>query len=246
MSKLKGKVAIITGSTSGIGASCARMFAKNGATVIITGRNTENGLALEQEILSAGGIAKYIRCDIKLEEEIKALIKNTVESFGRIDILMNNAGTFMPSVEIERLDFEQWKETFVVNVDGYFLTTKYAKPYLVESRGIILNIASVAGMHSYSAGRSYAYSASKAAVIQFTHMMAKNYAEVGIRVNCICPGIILTPMLHGRNPKIYEERIPMRRVGTPEDVAKAALFLVSDDSAYLTGVVLPVDGGASI
>ena len=127
-----------------------------------------------------------------------------------------------------------------------FLVTRYAKPYLLKSKGVILNNGSIAGLQHYAAGRSYAYSASKAAVIQFSHQMAKNYGADGIRVNCICPGIIQTPILHGRDPKIYEERIPLGRVGTPKDVAKTALFLVSDDAAYLTGVVLPVDGGASL
>ena len=124
--------------------------------------------------------------------------------------------------------------------------TRYAKPALLKSRGVILNNGSIAGLQHYAAGRSYAYSASKAAVIQFSHQMAKNYGEEGIRVNCICPGIIETPILHGRDPKIYEERIPLGRVGKPEDVAKVALFLVSDDAAYLTGTVIPVDGGASL
>lgn len=246
MGKLDGKVAIITGSTSGIGASCARLFAQNGATVVLSGRNSELGLTLEKEIIESGGKALYIKCDITKEEDVKALIQSTIDNFGRIDILVNNAGTFLPSVEIERLDYKQWKETFEVNIDGYFLASKYAKPYLITSKGVILNNGSVAGMQSYASGRSYAYSASKAAVIQFSHMMAKNYAPEGVRVNCICPGIILTPILHGRDPKIYEERIPLGRIGTPEDVAKVALFLVSDDASYLTGVVLPVDGGTSL
>ncbi len=144
------------------------------------------------------------------------------------------------------MPIDDWRKTFDVNVTGMFLATKYAKPYLLESKGVILNNGSIAGLQHYAAGRSYAYSASKAAVIQFSHQMAKNYGEDDIRVNCICPGIIETPILHGRDPKIYEERIPLGRVGQPEDVAKVALFLVSDDAAYLTGTVINVDGGASL
>ena len=246
MSKLKSKVALITGATSGIGAECAEHFAKNGASVIISGRSKEKGIALEQKINSSGGCAKYVYCDVTAENDVRELVETAVETFGKIDILFNNAGTFLPSVELDRLELDAWKETFTVNIDGYFLVTKYARPHLIDSKGVILNNASVAGMHSYAAGRAYAYSASKAAVIQFSRMMAKNYAEDSIRVNCICPGIILTPILHGRDPKVYEDRIPLGRVGTPEDVAKVALFLVSDDAAYLTGVVLPVDGGASL
>lgn len=246
MKKLSDKVAIVTGATSGIGQACAKIFAENGARVVVCGRSEQAGLEVEQEIVAAGGVAKYIKCDISDEENVKAMIETTVDVFGGVDILFNNAGVMLPSMEIERMPVAEWKATFDINVTGYFLVTRYAKPYLLNSKGVILNNASIAGLQYYAAGRSYAYSAAKAAVIQFSHQMAKNYGEEGIRVNCICPGIILTPILHGRDPKIYEDRIPLGRVGTPEDVAKVALFLVSDDAAYLTGVVLPVDGGASL
>lgn len=246
MKKLEGKVAVVTGATSGIGEACARTFAENGAKVALVGRNRQKGLAIEQAVNAAGGTAKFIPCDVSDEEEVKAMIGTTVQEFGTIDILFNNAGVMLPSMEIERMPVEEWRKTFDINITGYFLVTRYAKPYLLKRKGVILNNGSIAGLQHYAAGRSYAYSASKAAVIQFSHQMAKNYGEEGVRVNCICPGIIQTPILHGRDPKIYEERIPLGRVGTPDDVAKVALFLVSDDAAYLTGAVLPVDGGASL
>ncbi len=243
---LEGKVALVTGATSGIGEACARIFAKNGAQVIISGRNEERGNAVAEDICRYGGKALFIQCDTSDESQVVQLLDVITKSFGRLDILMNNAGTMLPSMEIERMPVEDWRQTFDVNITGYFLVTRYAKPLLLASKGCILNNASIAGMQHYAAGRSYAYSASKAAVIQFSHQMAKNYGEEGIRVNCICPGIILTPILHGRDPKIYEDRIPLGRVGTPDDVAKVALFLVSDAASYLTGVVLPIDGGASL
>lgn len=246
MKILQDKVAIVTGATSGIGAETARNFAANGALVVLVGRNIERGKKIENAIIADGGRCKFVKCDVTNEIDVKNLIDVTISTYKKIDILFNNAGKFLPSIEIERLEFEDWKQTFDVNIDGYFLVTKYAKMHLLDSKGVILNNASVAGMQSYAAGRSYAYSASKAAVIQFSRMMAKNYAEEGVRVNCICPGVILTPILHGRDPKIYEERIPLGRVGSPEDVAKVALFLVSEESSYLTGVVIPIDGGASI
>ena len=127
-----------------------------------------------------------------------------------------------------------------------FYVTRYAKPYLLESKGVILNNASIAGMQHYAAGRSYAYSASKAALIQFSHQMAKNYGEEGIRVNCICPGIIDTPILGDRDRSVYAQRIPLGYVADPKEVASVAVFLVSDDAKYVTGAVLPVDGGASL
>ena len=159
---------------------------------------------------------------------------------------MNNAGVMPTSTEIDEIPLEEWERVFAINVHGVFLATRYAKPYLLERKGVILNNASIAGMQHYAVGRSYAYSASKAAVIQFSHQLAKNYGSEGVRVNCICPGIIDTPILGSRDRGIYAERIPLGYVVTPEYVAKGALFLVCDDSAYLTGVVLPVDGGACL
>ena len=246
MGKLDGKVALVTGATSGIGAGCAEMFAAQGAMVVFCGRNQERGLALEQKIAQLGGKAKFILCDTSNEEAVRQMVQTTVDEFGGIDILMNNAGVMLPSMEIERMPVDDWRTTFDINVTGYFLVSRYVKPYLLERKGVILNNASIAGLQYYAAGRSYAYSASKAAVIQFSHQMAKNYGEDGIRVNCICPGIIDTPILGDRDRAVYAKRIPLGYVGTPEDVAKVALFLVSEDSSYLTGVVLPVDGGASL
>lgn len=246
MKKLDQKVAVVTGSTSGIGEACARIFAENGAKVVITGRNKENGIRIVSEINAAGGTAIFILCNVCSETEIKAMVKKTLESFEKIDILMNNSGIMLPSSEVEAISTEEWDLTFNTNIRGMFLATKYIKPYLLKSKGVILNNSSIAGLQHYAAGRSYAYSASKAAVIQFSHQLAKNLGEYGVRVNCICPGIIDTPILGDRNRNIYAKKIPLGYVGTPDDVAKAALFLVSDDSAYLTGVVLPVDGGASL
>lgn len=166
--------------------------------------------------------------------------------FGRVDVLFNNAGVMLPSMEIERMPVEDWQASFAINITGMFYVTRYLKPMLLESKGCIVNNGSIAGMQHYAAGRSYAYSASKAAVIQFSHQMAKNYGEEGVRVNCICPGIIDTPILGDRDRKVYAQRIPLGYVGQPEDVAKVVAFLASDEASYLTGVVLPVDGGASI
>ena len=246
--KLKNKVAIITGATSGMGEACAYKFASEGAKIVIAGRNEIKGIQISNDINSKFGkdASIFLKVDISLEEDAKYLINKTVDKYKKIDILFNNAGVMLPSMEIEKMSLDDWKETFDINVAGYFLVTKFAKPYLLRSKGIILNNASIAGMQSYSVGRSYAYSASKAAIIQFSHQMAKNYAEEGVRVNCICPGIINTPILHGRDTKIYEDRIPLKRLGTVEDVAKVALFLVCDDSDYLTGVVIPIDGGVSL
>ena len=246
MERLNNKVAVITGGTSGIGAACAKAFSEEGAAVVICGRNENRGNQIEQEIISAGHDAFFIPCDVSQEIQVVEMVKKAVDHFEKIDILMNNAGVMLQSMEIERMTVEDWKKTFDININAMFYVTRYVKPYLLQSKGVILNNASIAGLQHYATGRSYAYSASKAAVIQFSHQMAKNYGEEGIRVNCICPGIIDTPILGDRDRKIYAQRIPLGYVAEPKEVAKAAVFLVSDEASYITGAVLTVDGGASL
>lgn len=246
MKQFENKVALVTGATSGIGAACAEKLAEEGTVVILVGRNVEKGTVLQKKIENAGGASYFFACDVSLEADVVKLADWVKTAIGRLDILFNNAGVMLPSMEIERMPVEDWRVTFDINITGMFLVTRYLKPLLLESRGCIINNASIAGMQHYAAGRSYAYSASKAAVIQFTHQMAKNYGEEHIRVNCICPGIIDTPILGDRDRKVYAQRIPLGYVGQPEDVAKVVAFLASDAASYLTGVVLPIDGGASI
>lgn len=168
------------------------------------------------------------------------------KEYSKVDILFNNAGIMLASGEIDVMSDEDWKHTFAVNVDSVFMVTKNLKKYLIESKGCIINNASIAGMHSYVTGRTYAYSASKAAVIQFTRQMAKNYAELGVRVNCVCPGIIDTSVLGDRDRRKYAERIPLGYVGEPVDVAEVVLFLASEKARYITGAVLPIDGGVTL
>ncbi|HZK53584.1 MAG TPA: SDR family NAD(P)-dependent oxidoreductase [Desulfosporosinus sp.] len=244
MGKLDGKVAIITGATSGIGEGCAKKLAEEGATVVLAGRNELRGEIVQKAIVATGGTAKFIYCDTSKEESIIAFIKAVINVYRRIDILINNAGIFFTG-PLEDLKSEHWDKMYDVNVKGCFLMSKYTIPYLISTKGVILNNASVAGMQSYASGRSYAYSSTKAAVVQFTRVLALNYGK-DVRVNCICPGIIQTPIFEGRDVSASASKIPIGRVGTPEDVAKVVLFLVSDDAAYLNGVVIPVDGGLSL
>lgn len=242
----KDKVVIVTGATSGIGRATAIMFAAQGASVVLVGRNASRGQEIEKEITEDNGTAVFMQCDVSREDEAKSMIDATVRKFGRIDVLFNNAGIMPQSTEIEKFPVEDWRKTFDINVNGVFFVTRFAKPYIVQSKGTIINNASIAGLQHYAAGRSYAYSASKAAVIQLSHQMAKNYGEEGVRVNCICPGIVDTPILGDRDRRAYVERVPLKRLGTPEDIAKVVLFLASDAADYLTGVVLPIDGGVSL
>lgn len=246
MKEFTNNVVVITGATSGIGTNTAIEFAKEGSKVILVGRNSKKGLSIIESIRSDGGTAEFYQCDVSVEEDVQQFAAYIEKKYNCVDVLFNNAGVMFPSTEIDKMSVDDWKKSFDINVDGVFLVTKYLKRLIFSSRGTIINNASIAGMQSYAVGRSYAYSASKAAIIQFSRQMAKNYAEEGVRVNCICPGIIDTPILGDRDRKIYAERIPLGYVGKPEDVAKVVLFLASDAASYLTGVVLPIDGGVSI
>lgn len=241
-------MALITGGTSGIGAATAMKLADEGFWVALAGRSIERGEKICKQInaMVSKDASRFFYCDVSNEEDVKNLIQDVVKHFHRMDVLFNNAGVMLPSMEIERMTVDDWKATFDINITGMFYVSRYAKPYLLQTKGTIVNNASIAGLQHYAAGRSYAYSASKAAVIQFSHQMAKNYGEEGIRVNCICPGIIDTPILGDRDRKVYAERIPLGYVGKPQDVANVVAFLASDAASYLTGVVLPIDGGASL
>lgn len=245
MNRLDGKTAVITGATSGMGEASAKRFAEAGASVVITGRNEQRGKAIEAEIHGNGGEAVFFHLDVSDEEEVKEVIGKVIGKYQKIDILFNNAGVFPATPPLEQMETSVWNDIMDINTTGIFRMTKYAMPYLEESGGVILNNASVAGMQSFASGKTYAYSASKAAVIQFTRMIAKIYGAK-VRANCICPGVIDTPIFINRDFSRYHDSIPMHRVGTAEEVAKVANFLVSDDAGYINGAVLTIDGGMSV
>lgn len=240
------KIVVITGATSGIGKATACLFAKKGARLVLIGKNSERGRKVLSEINEYGGECEYVKCDVADIESVNTAADIIKAKYNRVDVLFNNAGIMLDSKEIERISEDEWKKTFSVNVDGIFYITRALKDLIINAEGCIVNNASIAGMHSYVVGRSYAYSASKAAVIQFSRQMAKNYAVNGVRVNCICPGIIDTPILGDRDRQLYAERIPLGYVGKPEDVANVVVFLASEQARYITGVVLPIDGGVQL
>lgn len=243
MKGLQGKIAVVTGATSGIGKATASELASQGAQIVLVGRSKERGQALQSEL---GQKTIFMDCDISDWKQVDRLGEKIEQEFGRIDILFNNAGIMLPSKEIAIMTPEDWNATFNVNITGMFYVTRRLKPCMEQMGGCIINNGSIAGMHSYIAGRSYAYSASKAAVIQFSRQMAKNYGPEKIRVNCICPGIIETPILGDRSRDEYASRIPLGYIAQPEEVAKVVAFLASDEASYITGAVIPVDGGASL
>lgn len=242
--KLSGKVAIVTGGSRGIGKATAMLLAQHGANVIITSKNKSSLQKAATEMKNVVAISG----DIRKKTDVENVVKNTIESFGKIDILVNNAGIFPKVKPLHEISEEEWNDTIDVNLTGQFRFTKAAIPHLMKTSGCIVNVSSDAGLKSFENFEADAYTASKGALVLLTKAWAVEYAKYKIRVNCVCPGIVETDMTRpylgnesDRAMAISEH--PIGRIGMPEDVAKAILYLVSEDSSWITGAILPVDGG---
>ena len=245
MGRLNGKVAIITGAASGQGSVEAKLFAKEGARVVITGRREEPLQQLIEEIEGNGGDAIYIMHDITSEADWKKVVQKTVEVYGSLNILVNNAGIFMAG-NAEETTLEDWNKVMGTNATGAFLGMKYVIPEMREAgEGSIINISSVSGIIGFGAA---AYNASKGAIRTLTKNVAVDYAKENIRVNSIHPGVIDTPMTEKmlKDPDTkakLEAMTPLPRFGKPEDVAYGVLYLASQESSFITGAELVIDGG---
>jgi NAD(P)-dependent dehydrogenase (short-subunit alcohol dehydrogenase family) len=248
--RLNNKVALITGGTSGIGEATALLFAQEGAEVAITGRNQRRGAEALKRIKEVGSEAMFLQADVSVAGDCRRVIEETVNAFGRLDVLFNNAGVFYPQTAMECSE-KEWDEQIDTNLKGTFLMSKFALPVMIAQRGgVIINNAS--GWGIVGGDRAVAYCASKGGVVLMTKAMAIDHGAQGIRVNCVCPGDVETPMLPAdakmRGMK-WDEYIagcakrPLGRVGTADEIAKAVLFLASDDSSFMTGAALVVDGG---
>jgi NAD(P)-dependent dehydrogenase (short-subunit alcohol dehydrogenase family) len=228
------------------------LFAQEGARVAITGRNEARGQKMVEEIEQAGGKAIFIRSDVRFAEDCCRAVEETLQAFGRLDILFNNAGVLYPNTVPDCTE-EEWDRTLDTNLKGTYLMSKFALLAMIaQGSGVIINNASGWGLVGGDAAA--AYCASKGGVVLLTKAMAIDHGRQGIRVNCICPGDVDTPMLPEdaqRRGMKWEEYLadatnrPMGRIGKPEEIAKAALFLASDDSSFVTGAVLAVDGGGT-
>lgn len=250
--RLRDKIALITGGTSGIGEATAVLFAQEGAFVAITGRDEKRGHAVTEKIAASGGKSIFIRADVRRAEDCRHAVEETIRAFRRLDVLFNNAGIFYPHTTLDCSE-EEWDEQIDVNLKGTFLMSKFALPHMIrQGSGVIINNSSGWGIAGGDA--AVAYCASKGGVVLLTKAMAIDHGRQGIRVNCICPGDVDTPMLpedarmRGQKWEDYLagcKNRPMGRIGTPEEIAKAALFLASDDSSFMTGAALVVDGGGT-
>lgn len=247
MDRLKGKVAIVTGSTSGIGVGIAKLFAAEGAKVVICGRREEKGQAVVNSITAEGGEAFYHFMDITVTESIEALFADTVKKYGKIDILVNNAANVgLKDGRVDELTLEMWDNIFQSDIRGTFYAIKCAIPYLKENKGgSIINIGSMASCGGDLG--STAYACAKAGVDMLTKSTALQCGKDNIRCNCVRPGLIVTPENEAYVPQalkdIFLNNIMVNRYGAPADIANMCVYLASDESEYFTGQVVTVDGG---
>ncbi|WP_217596637.1 SDR family NAD(P)-dependent oxidoreductase [Cohnella sp. GbtcB17] len=246
MGRLENKVAIITGAAGGMGKADALLFAQEGAKVAITDLQEEKLQEVVKEIEAAGGVALGFKHNVASEEDWIRIVAEVVEAFGKIDILVNNAGISNATPFLE-MTAESWDKTMSINVSSVFYGQKHVIPHMIEAGGgSIVNISSIAGLTGGSG--TGPYTASKGAVRMLTKATAVDYAQFGIRANSVHPGYIETPMTAGlfnddRMTQWALSQTPLQRLGKPEDIARGVLFLASDESSYITGVELPIDGG---
>ncbi|XP_054087342.1 uncharacterized oxidoreductase TM_0325-like [Zeugodacus cucurbitae] len=246
---LVGKVVIVTGASSGIGAATAVAFAKQGSKVVLVGRNVANLKATEAACKAANSNAELLAITADVTVDAERIINSTIEKFGQLDVLVNNAGIFEGGNILE-IDVDQFDRVLNTNLRSVFLLTKYAAPHLVKSQGNIVNVSSVAGTRSIYEISSYC--TSKAALDQFTRCIALDLAPHNVRVNSVNPGVIVTDIL--KNAGLSQDKAddfflhakdahPLGRVGEPNEVADAIVFLASNQSSFITGATLPIDGG---
>lgn len=245
--RLSGKVAVITGGGNGIGKAAALLFAEHGAKVVIGDFNSEAGEKAAHEIREKNNNCIFVKTDVTNPKEVEALMNTAVNEYGKLDILFNNAGVSNQSVKLGDMEIEEWDRVVDINLKGVFLGMKYAVPFMIDGDGgSIINTSSVLGIKGKKLLAPY--NASKAGVIALTKNAALDYGKKKIRVNAIAPGVIDTSIVDEwrndeRRWEIYTKSNALARIGQPEEVAKAVLFLASDDASYVTATTLLVDGG---
>ena len=247
MNRLQGKVAIVTGSTSGIGIGIARLYAAEGAQVIVCGRRAEKGQGVVDSIIAEGGKAAFHAMDITDPASIEKLVEDTAATYGHIDILVNNAANVaLKDGRVDELTIEMWDAIFQSDMRGTFYVTKCVLPHMIKNGGgSVINIGSMASCGGDLG--STAYASAKAGVDMFTKSVALQYGKQNVRCNCVRPGLIVTPDNEAKVPQalkdIFLSNIMVNRYGCPEDIGHACVYFGSDESAYVTGQIITVDGG---
>lgn len=247
--RLQNKVALITGGANGIGRETAKLFVLEGASVAVADYDEEAfaAFALELEQAGGAGCALFVKVDVSDADSVRHMVEAVVERFGTLDILINNAGITRDSM-LSKMTLEQWHQVIDVNLNGVFYCTKYAAPYMVQKgRGKIINTSSIVGVHGNIGQTNYA--ATKAGVIGMTKTWAKELGHKGVNVNAVAPGYVETGMVAKVPEKVLQQmldKVPLHRLGQPSDIAKAYLYLASDDADYVNGTVLEVNGGLVI
>ena len=249
--RLQHKIAIVTGGGTGIGEAIAKVFAREGATVAITGRRKDALERVVRDIERAGGKALPLPGSVTNEADVREAVAATVRTFGRLDILVNNAGNLFQAAPLHETTDQLWDDTFDVFMKGTFRFIRAALPQMLQQGGgSILNISTVGGLKAIPGFEAHAYQAAKAGVIMLTKTVAVHYAKQHIRCNCICPAGVVTPgvagMLEDAKTKTYFEGLhPLGRLGEPEEIAEAAVYFASNESRWTTGSILAVDGGVT-
>jgi len=249
---ISGKTAIVTGGASGIGEAIVRLFASQGANVVIADLSNEDAARLEGELSAAGARVAAILTDVSKEEDVKRLVRETTRRFGQIDVVVNNAAVILPKF-LEDFQEEEWDRMFDVNLKSVFFMIKHSLPELKKTKGSIVNLSSLNGLVGQKMNPVYA--ATKGGLNALTKSLALDYAPYGVRVNCICPAGVSTPLLRQwierqddpvATVQVLNDMHALGRPAASEEIAEAALFLASSESGFITGVALPVDGGASL
>jgi meso-butanediol dehydrogenase/(S,S)-butanediol dehydrogenase/diacetyl reductase len=244
--RFENKVVLITGGTRGVGLATARAFAQEGASVAMSGLDSARGREAAGMVLRA----VFLAGDVRVAADCDRIVAETTHRLGRLDVLINNAGVIYRNRTVEQTTEDEWDTTFATNVKGAFLMSRSALPALRATQGTIVSVASYTGLVGFAGAAAYA--ASKAALVNLTRTMALDHAAEGIRVNCVCPGSVETDMIYQAwqafpDPEAarrrWEDKHPLGRIASPDEVARAILFLASSDAAFITGVALPVDGG---